>query len=236
MALFFWPEGRPLHAKLASIPGAIQFYERVFFQPIWGLLALGTLILFGIGWRPRFTGPLLVLFLLPLAFLRGAMVSRQMLLLSFLAFSLLRSDVRLSLGGNPSELISPGPMWPIRLVQLQLSVTYIVNALVKLHADYLSGEVLVALSQRFQHFLVDLSDGALHMGPLAIPVWLCACGTVAIELAVGICLWIPRLRIPAVALGVAFHTSLMFVIAIGWLDWTCMLLYLAFLLPFEQTQ
>ena len=125
-------------------------------------------------------------------------------------------------------------MWPIRLIQLQLSATYIANALYKLHPGYLSGEVLVAMSQQLPNFLAELSDGALQLGPLSIPVWLCAWSAVAVESIIGIGLWFPRLRIPVAVVGVAFHITLMFIVTIGWLDWTCMLLYLAFLLPFEQ--
>ena len=111
--------------------------------------------------------------------------------------------------------------------------------------EFLSGEVLVGLSRNLPNFLVDLSDGGLRLpalslplglelGPLRIPVWLCACGTVAVEAALATGFWIPRLRIATAALGVAFHASLRHVLVIGWLDWICVFLYLAFLLPFER--
>ena len=127
-------------------------------------------------------------------------------------------------------------MWPIRLVQVQLSLTYLVNAVAKTTPAYLSGDVLVALSQTQPGFLVDLADGVPLVGPFVVPAWLASAGTVAIEYALALLWWFPRMRIPAALLGVAFHLGLETVIEVGWLDWACVFLYLAFLLPFEEVR
>jgi hypothetical protein len=146
-----------------------------------------------------------------------------------------RSDPRQAVGrAAPPDPGGAGPIWPIRLIQLQLSITYLVNAWAKTTPGYVSGGVLMALAE-LPNFRVDLSDGFLHLGAVALPVWWCAVGTVAVEYALGVLWWIPRLRAAAAALGVGFHLSLQLVIEIGWLDWACLFLYLAFLLPFDAS-
>jgi len=77
--------------------------------------------------------------------------------------------------------------WP-RLIQLQLSLCYLFAALHKLHPGYLSGEVLA-----------DLRPGT--------PAFAAWC-VVALELGLAVTLWIPRLRLRAVVIGVLFHLLL----------------------------
>ena len=91
------------------------------------------------------------------------------LLLPFVA---LRSNVRYSL---PALLLdktgmSPGPVWPQRLMQLMVTLIYGVNALAKSSLDYLSGDVLTALSTR-PNWVADMTDGYLRLWVLVLPVW-----------------------------------------------------------------
>ena len=101
------------------------------------------------------------------------MQGRLALFLALLAFSFVRSDARLSLrsligGGAPG---GPGPLWPIRLVQIVLTVLYGVNALAKSTPAYLHGDVILGQSLMLPNYRVDLSGGVLGVGPLAIPLW-----------------------------------------------------------------
>lgn len=231
LALAFWEE-RSLAAGIARHPELAALWESIFRTPAWAGATGLALAAFAAGVGGRAAGLLLAVLLLPGAFER-AYPSRQVLLFSLVAFGLLRSDPRDLWRSREQRSASVGPMWPVRLVQLQLSVLYAVNALGKLSPEYLSGEVLVSLSRLLPNFHADLSDGSLHLGPLALPAWLCAAGTVAVEGALAVGFWIPRLRRPTAALGLAFHGSLRWVISIGWLDWTCLFLYASFLLPFD---
>jgi hypothetical protein len=77
--------------------------------------------------------------------------------------------------------------WP-RMVQLQLSLCYLFAALHKLHPGYLSGKVLADL----------------RPGTPALAAW----GVVVIELGLAVGLWIPRLRLGAVGVGLLFHLVL----------------------------
>jgi hypothetical protein len=125
-------------------------------------------------------------------------------------------------------------MWPICLIQLQLSVVYGINALMKTTPAYLSGEVLIGMSQMLPNFLVDLSDSYLHVGPLAIPVALAAVASAATEYFLALGFWFPCLRVATAVVGVLFHLILKMIVRIGLLDWASMFLYLAFLLPFDR--
>jgi hypothetical protein len=236
LPVFFWSNGLELSQEWITVPWLSELYEHIFLTTPYWLLIIGVILLFGAGWRSRATGLSLVLILLPFDFLSDGQLSRQVILFALFAFLFLRSDTRLSLrrSSQEDEPISAGPIWPIRLIQLQLSVLYGVNALAKTTPEYLSGEVLIAMSQTLRNFLVDLSDGYLHFGPLATPVALVALASVVIEYYLAIGFWFRRLRIITAAVGVGFHLILMMIIEIHMLDWASMFLYLAFLLPFDR--
>jgi hypothetical protein len=109
-----------------------------------------------------------------------------------------------------------------------------VNALAKTTGNFLSGDVLVGLSRMLPNFLVDLPGGFLDLGPMAVPVWLAAVGTVTTEYALALGFWFRRLRLPTAVLGILFHATLTQVVGINYLDVIAVFLYTAFLLPFDR--
>ena len=112
------------------------FWPRSFVpvHPAHWAAGLVALVVFGVGFRPRLSGLLAFAVLLPLGFLDLGQASRQLLLFALLATSLWSG---------------PGPIWPLRLIQIQLSVVYGVNAVAKSTSHYLSGDALVGLSAAF---------------------------------------------------------------------------------------
>lgn len=252
---------RPTHTHVSKIlrqqSWLLELYDHVFLTTPYYLLIVALLVLFGMGWRPRLIGLPLVVILLPLDFLSGSQPGRQIMIVCLLAFSLLRSDAALtwksmnwkslnwqdllswrdrSQTGRSINFIYPqsaGPMWPIRLIQLQLSVLYGVNAVAKTTPHYLSGEAFIGMTQAMPNFRIDLSSGYLHLGSATIPAWFLAVASVTVEYALAVGFWIPRWRIATAILGVLFHSILKFVVQIHMLDWVSMFLYLAFLLPFD---
>ena len=232
LAVVFWPRSLQQTPAVYGIPGVSELYQQVLLTTPYWLLTLAGLALFAAGWRPQVLGWLISVLLLPW-FLAHGRPSQQLLLFTLLAFSFLRSDARLSLWRG-RQSASVGPMWPIRLIQLQLSIVYGVNALMKTTPAYLSGDVLIGMSRMLPNFLVDLSDGYLHVGLLAIPVALAAAASALTEYFLALGFWFRRLRIAAAVVGVLFHVILMRIVRIGMLDWASMFLYLAFLLPFDR--
>jgi hypothetical protein len=225
LVLVFWPRGAVPDATVAST------VHWVATAVVW--------VMFCAGIAPRAAGLLLAILLFPLSSEAGVHVSRQVLLFALLAFSMTRSGERLGLGRRAAGSPSAGPVWPIRLMQLQLSVVYGMNALAKSTPQFLSGDALMALSL-LPNFRVNLSDGYLHLHlldhMLDVPAWLAALVVVLTEYTPAVGVWIPRLRLAVALLGAAFHVGLTWVVQIGMLHVACLFLYVSFLLPFVEDQ
>ncbi len=235
LALVFQP-GRRKPRVDHELPGAEELYGSIFATDWYWLVILGLLLVFGAGLWPRMTGLLLVGALLPLVPVPGRQPGRQVLVFTLLAFSFLRSDSRLSLRGmlGAPSAFAPGPRWPVLLIRLQLALLYGVNALAKTAGNFLNGDVLVGLSRMLPNFSVDLSGGFVHLGFMAVPVWLAAVGTVTTEYALALGFWFRRLRLATAVLGILFHATLAQVVGINYLDVVAVFLYAAFLLPFDR--
>ncbi len=230
----FWNISMPLSFIRNSL-SLSGLYTNVFFTLPYTIAAVIVLILFCVGVRPRISGLLLSLLLLPLIFAEGFEKSRQVITFSILAFSLIPSRSQYNLIGfdkNYGKVLSP--VWPVRLIQIQLSLLYLVNAVAKTTPGYLSGEVLQGLSIMMPNFLIDMSSGYFHLGQFQIPVYIAAISSVLIEYTLAAGFWFRSTRIPTAVLGVVFHVSLMYVVAIGKLDWASLFLYPVFLLPLTR--
>ncbi len=228
----FWPRGLELRPHLLEVPGLAWLYGQVVLTLPYHLVLGALVLLFGLGWSRRWAGVLLAALLTPLTFLDEGNQSRQVLVFVTCCASLLPTVSR----GWPGQRRSMvGPAWPLRLIQLQLTVLYGINALFKATPSFMSGEVLVGLSG-MDSFHADLSDGFLHLGALAIPVWMLGTGTVLVEGWLAIGFWIRRLRVATAVIGVLFHLMLSVVMTIFMLDYVSCFLYLAFLLPMVPTR
>jgi hypothetical protein len=219
LAAGFWPLG-------PGPSGAVSVY--------W-LVVLSACVLLVLGVAPRSVGLILVVLLLALQPHPGRRVSRQILIFVLLAFSFVASGNRLSLFRSNAAVSTAGPMWPIRLIQAQLSLLYGIKALAKTTPEYLRGDVLVTLST-LPNFHVDLTGGELRLGFLILPVAWAAIATVVMEYALAIGFWFRPLRWATAALGLAFHVVLTRIVSIGMLDTASVFLYLSFLLPLERQE
>jgi vitamin K-dependent gamma-carboxylase-like protein len=235
VVLVFWPVRWPLPEIADSSPIIRYIYHRMFLTSAYWTIVVTVAALLAVGVRPRLAGATLAVLLLPLVPFEGKQPGRQVLAATVLAFSFLRSDTALSLcprrGPVPG---SAGPCWPIRVVQLQLSVLYAANAISKTTPDYLSGQIAGVMMRVLPNFLLRPEDGHVDVGVVSIPLWLAATGVVLTEYALAIGFWFRRTRTATAVLGVAFHTTLHYVIRIGFLDVVSLFLYAAFLLPFER--
>lgn len=234
----FWSnEGWDFSGRL-DYPFVRELYANVFHTDAYWLLYVGLLLLFGLGIRARVVGLVLLPVLAPLALHLHEIAGRYIVLCLLLAFGWLRSDSRLSVAalwrsGPPPPA---GPMWPIRLMQIQVSLIYAVNAFAKSSPAYLSGDVLMALSMTLPNFLVDASDGYVRVWGLTMPVWLAAPASTAAEWILAFGLWFPRWRLAVAIFGVFFHILLKSIVQIGGLDHLSMLLYSLFFIPFEKPE
>jgi hypothetical protein len=214
-------------------------YPEIYEQNVlfWYKLACSiTLFLFGIGFKSRLFGLVSAILFIPLIYQHGFGTSRRLLALALFSFSLLRCDQLLSVKRllNKTGDIIASPIWPIRLIQIELSLLYGVNAILKSTPDFLRGEVLRIQSIILGNFRVDLSDGYLDLGFKTIPVMILAICTVLSEYFLAIGFWFKRTRIFTVVFGIAFHLILIQVINIGNLDIVSVFLYLVFLIKWER--
>lgn len=212
------------------------FYKEIFTSSFYYLILASLLILFTIGWKCRITGLLLSFLLFPLIFMHTMHVSRQLILFALFCVSLYPSSFHLSLFklNNSSQKVDDFPIWPIRLLQFQLSFLYLINAYSKTTYGYLNGEVLKVYSETLTNFLVDLSTGYLEIYSVLIPVSILAIGTVITEYFLAVGFWFKKIRNLTAVIGIIFHLSLMFVVKIEFLGFATLFFYLAFLIPFER--
>ena len=215
-----------------------DLYANVFHTDAYWWFFIALLVLFGLGCWPRLMGFLLLPVLAPLALHLHAISARYIVLCLLLAFVWLRSDSRLSIAAlwRTGPAAPAGPMWPIRLMQIQVSLIYAVNAFAKSSPAYLSGDVLMALSMTLPNFLIDASDGFVRVWGVTMPVWLAAPASTVAEWTLTFGLWFRRWRIAVAVFGVFFHVLLKFIVQIGGLDHLTMTLYLLFFIPFERPE
>jgi hypothetical protein len=121
------------------------------------------------------------------------------------------------------------PQWPVRLMQVQLSLIYLASAQAKLSGNALPQGTAVSYALRLPDMLLLptphwFTTSALLMNAVT---W----GALAVELSVGILVWNRRLRPWVLAAGVVMHTMIMITIAVGFFTLAVFVLYLAFVPP-----
>lgn len=121
------------------------------------------------------------------------------------------------------------PQWPVRLMQLQLSLIYLASALTKMNGVAWPQGTAVSYALRLQDLALLptphwLTNSALLMNAIT---W----GTLAVELSIAILVWNRRLRPWLLAAGVVMHTIIMITVAVGFFTLAMFVLYLAFIPP-----
>jgi hypothetical protein len=121
------------------------------------------------------------------------------------------------------------PIWPVRLLQVQLSIIYLASVQVKLSGQtWLQGTAV--------SYALRLED----MQRLSAPHWAttnalimnaATWGALAIELAVGVLVWSRRFRPWVLAAGVMLHLVIDTNIEIGIFSYSMLVLYLAWISP-----
>jgi hypothetical protein len=198
------------------------------------VLVLAALALL-VGWHSRLAAVVVFVLIMsferrtPLAFNSGdALVRIEALLLAISPCgAALSLDQRRATGSFWSAQTRPN--WPIRLLQVQLSIIYIAAAQVKLSGEpWLHGTAVsyVLRLEDMQRVIApeSFATNALAMNALT---W----GTVAIELAVGILVWFPRFRPWVLAAGVLMHVLIDVYVQVGIFSYAMLVMYLAWLSP-----
>ena len=188
-----------------------------------------------VGWHSRLAAILVFILIvsferrIPLAFNSGdALVRIEALLIAISPCgAALSLDQRRTTGSFWSAQTRPN--WPIRLLQVQLSIIYIAAAQVKLSGEpWLHGTAVsyVLRLEDMQRVIAPewFATNALAMNMLT---W----GTIAVELAVGILVWFPRFRPWVLAAGVLMHLLIDAYVQIGIFSYAMFVMYFAWLSP-----
>ncbi|MFM1996814.1 MAG: hypothetical protein RLZZ111_1201 [Planctomycetota bacterium] len=120
------------------------------------------------------------------------------------------------------------PAWPQRILQLQLCILYLVTGIWKaLGRTWRDGTAVGMVLQlgEFQRF--PISD--VFMTPLASQLF--TYGTLAFELGFPLLVWVPALRLPVLAAGLAFHAGLEWMLNVQLFQWLITSYYVLFLVP-----
>ena len=227
---FFWSRGKPSSFLPENV---LWIYEHLVRTSEHKLTVLALCGLLFMGWHVRFCSFALCLVLFPLCFVTIGEVSRPVFLAALLAFSFTPSGtVRFPWENwHPGQFIPAGPCWPIRLMQILLTLVYGINALAKTTEIYLRGETLMDMSVTRWNFVMDLSSGYLDFGFMVMPIAVAAILSVLTEYILAIGFWFRRWKWAVALLGVAFHIVLSMVVKIFMLHYASMFLYLTFLMP-----
>lgn len=200
----------------------------------WALLLAASIALM-VGWHSRFAA--IVVFVLILSFQRrdpwffnaGDAVVRIEAL--FMALSpcgaALSLDQRRRTGSFWSAQTLPN--WPIRLIQVQMSIIYVVCVQTKLSGQtWLDGTAV--------SYALRLED----MQRIPVPDWIstnaslmnaATWGTLAVELALGVLVWNKRCRPWVLAAGVMLHLGIDLNIEIGIFSYAMLVMYVAWIAP-----
>lgn len=121
-----------------------------------------------------------------------------------------------------------GPIWPLRMIRIQIAIVYLATAVWKLRGhDWHDGTALYWALQdpRYQRFSLDAALAtAVGQQLAALATW----ATLAIELALPALLLVPRTRRAGLALGVGLHLGIWLTMRIGLFSPLMLVSYLAF--------
>jgi hypothetical protein len=205
----------------------------------WVLLLLSAIAM-TVGWHSRFAA-ILVFVLIHSFHRRGVYIFNAgdaLLAIVALILALSCCGAALSLDQRrrtgsfwSAQTLAP---WPIRLMQVQLSLIYVVSVQAKLSGKFWTEGSAASYTWR--------TDGRWALLPA--PEWLSAnavlvnavtWGTLLIELAIAVLVWNRRWRPWVLAAGVVMHVTLMVNMNVTFFSLAMFVLYLAFV-PWEAVQ
>lgn len=126
-------------------------------------------------------------------------------------------------GGATDEI---GPLWPQRLIALQVSSVYFWSAVDKSTWAWFSGQRLqMIFMEQYTDFVWPEWSGFTVLMALG------GAGSLMLEYALAFGLWVPRLRRVLLPLGLLFHAIIYVTLPVATYSLTMALLYLAFIPP-----
>lgn len=135
-----------------------------------------------------------------------------------------------SSGSQPPDSLVPA--WPQRILQVQLCILYLVAGIWKATGPtWRNGSAVGMVLQlgEFQRF--PIPDFFLTPAMSQVMTY----GTLAFELGFPLLVWIPKLRLPVLLAGLAFHAGLDWVMNVQMFQWLITAYYLLWLKPVSSS-
>jgi len=117
-------------------------------------------------------------------------------------------------------------VWPLRLIQIQVSVMYAEAAASKLRGEAWRDGSAVAHALQLSDLTRAPAPELLMTSPLAASI--ATYGTVIVEAALVVLIWPRRTRLPALAVGVGLHVSIELFLRVGFFSLAVFVAYLSF--------
>jgi len=130
--------------------------------------------------------------------------------------------------GKDSSVIRPCSPWAQRMIQIQLSLVYLVTFLVKIKGDpWLHGTALFYIYQLDELRRFPVPTWLLRPTVLRLETWL----ALGLEFCLGVLIWVRRLRYPILGMGVGLHLWLDYSLNIPLFQWDILSAYVLFIDP-----
>lgn len=130
--------------------------------------------------------------------------------------------------GGPPLPPAPVPAWPQRILQLQLCILYLVTGIWKSCGPaWRDGSAVGIVLQMGEFQRLPVPDLVATPMMSQLLTW----ATLAFELGFPFLVWLPRTRLPLLAIGLGFHAGLEWMLNVQLFQWTITAFYLLFLRP-----
>ena len=130
--------------------------------------------------------------------------------------------------GRESSDIRPRSPWAQRMIQIQLTLVYLVTFLVKIKGEpWLHGTALFYIYHLDELRRFPVPGWLLRPAVLRFETWL----ALGLEFCLGVLIWVRRLRYPIRALGVGLHLWLDYSLNIPLFQWDILSAYVLFIDP-----
>ena len=197
--------------------------------------ALGVLLLAAValtlGWRTRVAALVVAVLLLAIQRRDPWVLNSGDLLLRELAFFvlLMPAGETWSLDARRRGSSNPRAPWALRLVQLQVSGLYLFSVWAKVRGHTWNEGTAVGIAlqlEDLQRFALPVSV-TTSLGVSAVLTY----SSLAVEAALAVGLWLPRLRYWVMAAGVGLHLGIEASLLIGWFSLAVIASYVVFVPP-----
>jgi hypothetical protein len=115
--------------------------------------------------------------------------------------------------------------WALRLIQVQVSLLYLATVWAKLQGSTWPGGTAVAYAFRLEDLArFPVPDVMQYVAVAHLLTW----AVLAIELSIGLLVWVGRLRPWVLLAGVCLHLGIEYRLRVGFFSWAILTSYLAF--------